>query len=91
MSISLSPTLTTRDLYLNACHKGDLELVRVLQARGASVNWRREEGLLMSGLHYAAMCGHGDLVDLLLPPWPESLMRGGPEDSTCKNRWCNPM
>ena len=66
MSLSLSPTLSTKDLFLNACEYGDLELVRVLLARGADVNWRREKGTLSTGLHYAAKGGHGDLVDLLL-------------------------
>ena len=66
--MSLSPTLSTKDLYLNACEGGDSELVRVLLARGADINWRRvrEEDYLKSGLHYAACEDHGDLVDLLL-------------------------
>ena len=58
----LSPSLSTRDLYLNACEEGDLELARVLLARGADVNWRCAKG----GLHYAARHDHGDLLDLLL-------------------------
>ena len=66
MSLSLSPTLSTRDLFLDACDEGDLELARVLLARGAGVNWRQEEEDLSSGLHLAALGDHGDLVDLLL-------------------------
>ena len=66
--MSLSPTLSTRDLFLNACEEGDIELARVLLARGADVNWRglEEDGILWSGLHLAACGDHGDLVDLLL-------------------------
>ena len=63
---SLSPTLSTKDLYLEACCVRDLELARVLLAQGADVNWRREEGQTRSGLHFAAWGEHGDLVDLLL-------------------------
>ena len=62
--MSLSPTLTTRDLFLKACDEGDLELVRVLLARGADVNWRRDKYYFFSGLHSAT--NYGDLLDLLL-------------------------
>ena len=61
---TLSPTLSTRDLFLHSCHVGDLELARVLVAREADVNWMGEER--ETGLHFAAMRDHGDLVDLLL-------------------------
>ena len=63
--MSLSPTLSAKDLYLNACEDGDLEHAGVLLARGADVNWRREDGYLQSGLHYAAGHDHGDLVSII--------------------------
>ena len=63
MDLSLSPNLSIRNVFLEACEEGDLELVRILLARGANVNWR-EEG--KSGLHYAAYRDDGDLLDLLL-------------------------
>ena len=66
MDLSLSPDLSTRNLFLKACEKGDLELVRVLLSRGANVNWREEVDDLQSGLHIAAHRGDGDLLDLLL-------------------------
>ena len=66
MPLSLPPTLSTRDLYLNACRDGDLELARVLLTRGADVNWRRDKYYFYSGLHYAARFNYGDLLDLLL-------------------------
>ena len=65
--MSLSPTLTTRGLFLEACDEGDLELARVLLARGADVNWSGgTKGYLASGLHYAARDENADLLDLLL-------------------------
>jgi len=63
-SLSLSPDLPTKDLFLKACKKGNLELARVLLANGADVNWK--DGNLWSGLHIAAWKGNGDLLDLLL-------------------------
>ena len=66
MDLSLSADLSTRNVFLKACEEGDLELVRVLLARGANVNWREEVDDLQSGLHIAAHRGDGDLLDLLL-------------------------
>ena len=53
---------TLRPLEVSTLFKGDLELARVLLARGADVNWRED----WSGLHYAASGDHGDLLALLL-------------------------
>ena len=72
MSLSkLSPTLSTKDLFLKACDQGNLGLVRELLALGADVNWRGElenwqlhKGV--SGLLLATRGGHEDLLDLLL-------------------------
>ena len=61
--MSLSPNLTIKELFLQACTKGNLELARVLLANGAAVNWVDDLG---SGLHKAARSGHGELLDLLL-------------------------
>jgi len=62
---SLSPNLPTKDLFLQACEEGNLELARVLLANGAAVNWVSGD-TSWSGLHYAVRGGHGELLDLLM-------------------------
>ena len=74
--MSLSPTISVRELFLNACEEGNLELARVLLANGADVNWTTPPTVgntlseivpfLWSGLHFAAHDGNVDLLDLLL-------------------------
>jgi len=66
MSESISPNLTIKELFLQACVEGDLELARVLLANGADVNWVEDGGWSLSGLYWAARGGHGELLDLLL-------------------------
>jgi len=68
MSHSLSPDVSVRNLFLKACGDGQVDLVSVLLAHHANVNWKGEgEGLLSgSGLHYAVLGGHREMVDLLL-------------------------
>ena len=63
---ALSPTLFTKELFINACRDGDLELAEVLLRRGADINWKHELSPHGSGLHYAVRENHGDLVDTLL-------------------------
>ena len=65
MSQYLSPDDTVKKLFLSACVFGKYELVRVLLANGAHVNWK-EDVTLMSGLHKAAGNRQGHVVDLLL-------------------------
>ena len=63
--MKFSPELITRDLFLSACERNDLNLVKHLLPLGADVNSRREsEGL--SGLHIAARDNYQDLLELLL-------------------------
>ena len=57
---------TVLDLFLDACDKGDIEMVRNLLRWGADVNWQDEDDQLQAGLHLAIRDGHGDVVDLLL-------------------------
>ena len=74
--MSLSPTISVKELFLNACEEGNLELARVLLANGADVNWTtpptdgntlwKDVPFLWSGLHFAAHDGNVDLLDLLL-------------------------
>ena len=64
--MSLSPTISAKELFLKACEDGNLDLARVLLDNGADINWREEAPDLWTGLHYAAHAGHGDLLDLLL-------------------------
>ena len=53
------------DLFLSACERNDLNIVRHLLPLGADVNCRKDnEGL--SGLHFAARDNYGDLLELLL-------------------------
>ena len=62
--MSLSPNLAVH-LFLKACSEGNLEVARFMLANGAAVNWVTD-GDLVSGLHWAARSGHGELLDLLL-------------------------
>ena len=62
--MSLSPTITAKDLFLKACKEGNVELARILLANGAGVNWGGD--LDWSALHLAAVRCCGDLLDLLL-------------------------
>ena len=66
MSLSMSPTISAKELFLKACEEGNLELARVLLTNGADINWREDDPEYWSGLHYAAHGGHRDLLDLLI-------------------------
>jgi len=66
MSLNLSPDCTVKELFLEACEGGKLDLVRPLLAHNADVNWKQDKGNLRSGLHLAVRGDHGDLLDLLL-------------------------
>ena len=51
-------------MFFIGCKKGNMALVKALLAKGADVNAFDGDGL--TGLHLAAMNGHGDLVTALL-------------------------
>ena len=61
----MSAVITAKDLFLGACQKNELDLVRSLIAHGADVNWKRDEDGL-SGLHLAAGSNYQQLMDFLL-------------------------
>ena len=61
-----SADLTVKELYLEVCEEGELEVLRYLLKQHANVNWRQDGGLLRSGLHHAVMKDYGQLMDLLL-------------------------
>ena len=72
----LSPTITAKELFLEACAEGNLEPARVLLANGADVNWTTPSSkgndlseldtFVWSRLHFAAHSGNEELLDLLL-------------------------
>ena len=63
--MTLPPEQAGRDLFLAACERNDLNIVRHLLPLGTDVNCKKDnEGL--SGLHFAARENYGDLLELLL-------------------------
>ena len=62
----LSSNTTVKDLFLSACKKNDIITVKRIQWLLPDVNWRDESNSGWTGLHYAANCNYGRLLDLLL-------------------------
>ena len=62
--MSLSPTLTVKELLLFSCVRDDLDSVRALLRLGADVNWR--DGQDVAGLHLATSNNSEEMLDLLL-------------------------
>ena len=63
--MSVSPTATLKDLFLQALQRNDVNKVRHILAIGANVNWKIDS-CGMSGLHFAAHHNYGELLELLL-------------------------
>ena len=62
----LSGETTVKELFIRACQRNDLNIIRNLLPVGADVNWREEGGDLRPGLHLAVNEEHEEVVDLLL-------------------------
>ena len=62
----MSAEITAKDLFLGACQKNEVDLVRSLISHGADVTWKNDDESGWSGLHVAAARNYEQLVDFLL-------------------------